>query len=166
MKTEMTKSEVRAMIRSDLDQSTIPMQVKSLYILANAVELLSAGTFMRIKGVFARRGIPCDSNELLSGLANYCRAVKMASVQFYKCVQPQIEGATFDLGHTPEQAAEAYDTFAEDSNELVRLFLLYTDRTGGNDRWRDVFTLLRKMPSMGYFKDEDFTRFKMKRYEG
>lgn len=96
-------------------------------------------------------------------ITDYCRYTKMASSLFFQRIEPQISGATFELGRNYQESCEAYDGFAEDSNELCRLFLLYLDRTAKTERWRDVFALLRRMPSQGLFKDEDFTRFKMKR---
>lgn len=162
MSKGITKEQRKA-IHADVDASTLPQELKAIYILANAVELMTQNAFGRLKYVFARNGVIINENELLTGITDYCRYTKMASSLFFQRIEPQISGATFELGRNYQESCEAYDGFAEDSNELCRLFLLYLDRTAKTERWRDVFALLRRMPSQGLFKDEDFTRFKMKR---
>lgn len=62
--------------------------------------------------------------------------------------------------------AEAYDGFSQDQLEVVRLLMLYVDRTArNNDAFAKVFATLRRMPGNGLFKDEDIARFKMKKID-
>ncbi len=59
---------------------------------------------------------------------------------------------------------EAYEGFMEDKLEVVRLVMLYIDRTAlNNDAFARVFKTLRNLPPGGVFKDEDVAMFKMKR---
>lgn len=154
---------MRRKIYADIDASTIPQELKALYLLATAVQIMNETVFRRIQHVFLENGITIGSNVLLDGLDDYCRTTKKASRQFFRKVEPQIAGATFDVGRDASEGAAVYDAFSEDCNELCRLVLLYLDRTDKNERWRDVFTLLRRMPSTGTFRDEDFTRYKMRK---
>jgi len=161
-KATVTPEQYKA-IHDDIDASTIPQELKAIYILANALQLMVENAFQRLKYIHLNNGVEVKENDLLKGITDYCRTTKMASWQFYNRIEPQISGATFEIGRDYQEGAQAYDNFSEDSNELCRLFLLYLDRTAKTERWRDVFALLRRMPSQGLFKDEDFTRFKMKR---
>ena len=161
-KATVTPEQYRK-IHADIDASTIPQELKAIYILANSLQLMVENAFQRLRYVHANNGVIIQDNELLKGITEYCRLTKMASWQFYNRIEPQISGATFEIGRDNQEGCEIYDQFSEDSNELCRLFLLYLDRTAKNERWRDVFTFLRRMPSTGLFKDEDYTRFKMKR---
>lgn len=159
------RTDTHRMIAHDINNSTIPEELRAAYVLANALMLLTENSFSRIRSVYSKHGMIAKGNDLLKGLNEFCKAVKRASWLFFERIEPQIQGATFGVGRTVEEGVEVYDNFSEESNELCRLFLLYIDRTKDNERWRDVFTLLRRMPSVGVFKDEDFTRFKMKRSE-
>lgn len=154
--------KIRDAINADIDASTIPSELKACYLLSNALQLLVDNSFERIKAVFNKHGVITNRNNLLTGITDYCKMVRSASWQFFNRIEPEISGATFEIGHTPEEGAELYDNFSDDANEICRLLLLYMDRTWRNDEWRKVFTLLRKMQSTGLFNDEDFTRFKQK----
>lgn len=161
-KVTVTREQYRK-IHEDIDASTIPQELKAVYMLANALQLMVDTSFRRIRSVYAKHGALIDGNDLLKGITDYCKMTKAASWQFFNRIEPQINGATFEVGRDAAEGADAYDNFNEDCNEIVRLVLLYLDRTAGNEKWRDVFTMLRRMPTTGKFNDEDYTRYKMKR---
>lgn len=154
-------------IRADIDNSTIPDMLKVLYLMANATELLSSQSFLRIKAVFAKHGFVVRENELLSGINQYCKLIRQATYQFFERIDPQITNATWGIGrdeNNPDAPgnSSALDGFNEDANEIVRLVLLFIDRTArNNDGFSKVFKTLRQLPSAGIFNDEDITRFKM-----
>lgn len=166
----MIPKEVQAKIHADVDASTIPEMLKALYMMANATEILSQQSYQRIRAVFARNGVVPKGNDLLTGINNYCKSVKLATTQFFHYIEPQVSGATFDVLYDRENpqktasvAAAAYDDFDSDSCELIRLVLLYIDRTAKNgENYAKVFKLLRTMPPGGLFTDEDISRFKQK----
>ena len=163
----MDKDQRKA-IRRDIQNSTIPEQLKILYLMANACEILSQQSFLRIKAVFARHGFVTKENELLTGINQYCKLTQMASFQFFERIDPQIINATWGMGRDEDNPdapgnSGALDGFNEDANEIVRLVLLYIDRTSrNNDGFAKVFKLLRGLPSAGLINDEDIARFKMK----
>lgn len=163
----MTKKELDK-IRSDIDKSTIPDMLKVLYLMANATELLSQQSFLRIKAVFAKNGFIAKENELLSGINQYCKLIKQATFQFFDRIDPQITNATWGIGRNEDDPnapgnTSALDGFNEDANEICRLVLLYIDRTArNNDAFSKVFKTLRQLPSSGLINDEDIARFKMK----
>lgn len=155
-------------IREDIGKSTIPDMLKVLYLMANATELLSAQSFLRIKAVFARHGFVVKENALLSGINQYCKLIRQATYAFFERIDPQITNATWGLGRDEDNPdapgnPSALDGFNEDANEVVRLVLLFIDRTArSNDGYAKVFKTLRQLPSSGIFNDEDIARFKMK----
>lgn len=162
--------DVRQKIYKDINESTIPEMLKALYMMASATETLSQHSFQRIRAVFMKNGIAPKANDLLSGINSYCKYVKLATTQFFSSVEPQIQGATFDAVYdennhekTIDTAIGAYDGFDSDAMELIRLLLLYIDRTAKNDdNYAKVFKTLRTMPSGGLFTDADIARFKQK----
>lgn len=155
-------------IRADIKASTIPEELKVLYMLANAVEIISNQSLLRIKAVYARHGYNIKENDMLTGLNKYCQMQKLASNQFFERIDPHIINATWgcdrdeDDPNAPGNPA-AMDSFNEDSNEIIRLIYLYIDRTArNNDGFAKVFKTLRQLPPSGLFNDEDITRYKMK----
>ena len=145
-------------IWEDINSSTIPEEIKAVYLLADATETMSTQIFERIKCVYVKHGYKLSENELLTGINKYCRSVKSASFQFYQRIEPQVSGATFDIG-----GAMSYDSFNGWANEICRLVLLYLDRCAGDkDTFAKTFELLRKRKSGGLIKDEDITKYKMK----
>lgn len=163
----MNKKDIEK-IRGDINKSTIPDMLKALYLMANATELMSQQSFLRIRAVFARYGYVVNENELLSGINQYCKLIRQATFQFFSRIDPQITNATWGIGRDegrPDSPGNtnALDGFNEDSNEVCRLVLLYLDRTcRNNESYATVFKTLRKLPSCGMFNDEDIARFKMK----
>ena len=161
------KDQIKA-IRKDIENSTIPEQLKVLYLMANATEILSQQSFQRIKAVFARHGMLTKENDLLTGINQYCKFTKMASYQFFERIDPQIINATWGMGRDEDNPdapgnPDALDGFNEDANEIVRLVLLYIDRTArNNEAFAKVFKTLRQLPSSGLIHDDDISRFKMK----
>ena len=167
-KTDVAK-EAQREIRAEIMASTIPEELKVLYLMANATELMSTQSFIRLKRVFARHGYTINENELLTGINQYCRFIKMATHHFFERIDPQIQNATFFAGRYEDETTgnvAAYDGFNGDTSEICRLVLLYVDRTArNNDGFAKVFKTLRQMPSSGLLKDEDIAKYKMKDFK-
>ena len=150
--------EIRKKVWDEVDASTIPEEIKVLYLLADATETMSTQIFERIKRIWAKNGWTLNENELLTGINDYCKFVKRASFLIYQKIEPQVSGATFDIGGT-----EHYDNFNGWACEICRLILLYLDRCAGDkETFAKTFTMLRKLPSGGLINDEDISKYKMK----
>lgn len=153
-----------------IDASSIPDMLKVLYMFASATETLSQHTNQRIKSVFLMHGQKAKENGLLTGINDYCKSVRLATTQFFDSIEPKINGATFGSIYdkerheeTIEAATGAYDGFEADALELIRLVLLYVDRTyKSNENFAKVFKTLRCMPPGGLFSDNEIARFKQK----
>lgn len=158
--------ETQKAIREEIGASTIPEELKVLYLMANATELMSTKAFIRLKSVFRKHGYTINENELLTGITQYCRMIKMATYHFFERIEPQIINATYSAGRYEDEPTgdiAAYDGFNQDTNEICRLVLLYIDRTArSKDGFAKVFKTLRQLPSSGLFNDEDITKYKIK----
>jgi len=151
--------DIKKKIWDEIDASTIPEEIKALYLMADATETMCTQIFERIKHVWAKHGWKCGENELLTGINEYCKSVKRASFLFYQRIEPQVSGATFDIG-----GAEQYDNFNGWANEICRLVLLYLDRCAGDkEMFAKTFSMLRRSKSGGLIADEDISKYKMKR---
>ena len=166
-KSSVTKEREKA-IRDEIKSSTIPEELKVLFLMANATELMSTQAFERLKSVFRRHGYVINENEILTGITQYCKMIKMATYQFFDRIEPQIQGATFFAERYEGEPGDsgAYDGFLSDTNEICRLVLLYIDRTArSKEGFAKVFKTLRQLPSAGIIKDEDIAKYKMKEYD-
>lgn len=153
-------------IWEEIENSTIPEELKVLYLMANATDIMCNQTFERIKSVYARHGYVTDENELLTGINEYCKSVKRAQFHFAQRIEPQIQGATWDVYRDEdnlERAKESYNNFSVAGNELCRLILRYYDKAATNRKaFAAVFKTLAQFPSGGFIKDEDVAKYKMK----
>ena len=71
----MDKATKKA-IHEDVRDSSIPEEMKLMYLTASACQSIVERVFQRIKNVYARHGYICDENELLSGLNEYCKTMR------------------------------------------------------------------------------------------
>ena len=167
----MTKDKSRSAINADaakaadkdIFSSSIPNEIKLMVQLANSCQVVVEDVFNRIKGVYAKHGFrPTNDNEILKGLADYCKCVKQAGYHFFNRIEPLIADATFfageniDDGMTPSQR---YDSFNGAANVGVRLMMLYADRVYDEETYGRLFKFLRQMPTRGVFSDGDIARF-------
>lgn len=160
----MDKS-IKKKIWDEIEHSTIPEEIKVLYLLANTTDIMCNQTFERIKSVYAKYGYVTNENELLTGINDYCKDIKMAQFHFQQRIHPQIQGATWDVyrDEDSDRAMEAYNGFNVAGNEFCRLILRYYDKASTNrEAFKAVFKTLSRFPSGGFIKDEDVAKYKMK----
>ena len=147
----------------EIHSSSIPSEIKLMIQMANGTQAVVEDTFNRIKGVYAKHGFrPTNDNEILKGLADYCKAVKAAGFHFFNKIEPLIEDATFYGGDEDEDGmtgSQRYDAFNGAANIGVRLLMLYADRVCDEETYAKLFKTLRQMPTRGIFSDSDIARF-------
>lgn len=148
-------------IHKEICSTSIPEEMHTLYLLANSVQILTETIFRRIEHVFLENNIHPKSNDLLDSIEDYCRMIRKACRKFYDSIEPQICGATFNYGRTAKEKAALYDSFNAMSNELIRLLMLYRDRTNKNDKYLDIFEYLYNLESTGLFTLEDILKYKI-----
>ena len=161
-RTELNAAAARAADK-ELHATSIPNEIKLMIQMANGTQAVVEDTFNRIKGVYAKHGFrPTNDNEILKGLADYCKAVKAAGFHFFNKIEPLIEDATFYGGDDDEDGmtgSQRYDAFNGAANIGVRLLMLYADRVCDEESYGKLFKTLRQMPTRGIFSDADIARF-------
>ena len=160
--TEINAAAAKA-AEKDIHSSSIPTAVTLMVQMANSCQIVVEDVFNRIKGVYAKHGFrPTNDNEILKGLTDYCKAVRMEGHHFFARIDPLITDATFYSGDEIDDgmtAIQRYDAFNGAANVGVRLLMLYADRVYDDETYGKLFRLLRKMPSRGVFSDADIARF-------
>lgn len=146
----------------DIHSSSIPNEIKLMVQMANSTEVVVQDVFNRIKGVYAKHGFrPTNDNEILKGIADFCKAVRAAGYHFFNRIEPLITDATFYAGDYEDglTGSQRYDAFNGAANIGVRLLMLYADRVCDEETYAKLFKTLRQMPSRGIFSDSDIARF-------
>lgn len=167
----MADKNSKKAIRSDIEATTIAEELKLMYHMAGATQSVVEDVMKRLRCIYRRNGFIIKDNEMLSGLNDFCRCIKQADFHFFNRIDNHVINCTWGMGRDEDHPdapgnAEAYDGFSQDQLEVVRLLMLYVDRTArNNDAFAKVFATLRRMPGNGLFKDEDIARFKMKKID-
>ena len=160
----MDKDALKA-IHDDIDKTSIPEEMKLMYLMANATQSVLLHVYDRIKSAYLRHGYNTTENPLLKGLNDYCKTVKRASTLFEDKIQPQIDNATWGIGldENEEGSIIAFDGFNSKSNEFVRLIQNYMNAADPEKMYKAVFTLMRRMASpKPLFENKVISHFKMK----
>lgn len=160
----MDKETLKA-IHNDIDTTSIPEEMKFMYLIANATQSVVLHVYDRIKSAYRRHGYDTIENSLLKGLNEYCKTVKRASTLFEDKIQPQIDNATWGIGldENEEGNVEAFDGFDAKSKEFVRLLLNYMNGADDEKMYKAVFTTMRRNASSSpLFENKVISHFKMK----
>ena len=160
----MTKEEIKA-IHDDIDSTSIPEEMKLMYLMANATQSVVLHVYDRIKSAYRRHGYDTTENPLLKGLNDYCKTVKRASTLFEDKIQPQIDNATWGVGMDENEDGNivAFDGFNAKSNEFVRLLQNYMNADDAEKMYKAVFTTMRRNASPNpLFENKVISHFKMK----
>lgn len=160
----MTKEELKA-IHDDIDTTSIPEEMKLMYLMANATQSVVLHVYDRIKSAYLRHGYITTKNPLLQGLNEYCKTVKKACADFEYRIQPQIDNATWGIGldENEEGSIVAFDGFNAKSNEFVRLLQNYMNAADAEKMYKAVFTTMRRNASPSpLFENKVISHFKMK----
>lgn len=161
----MKQIDIKA-IHKEIESSSIPEEMKLMYLMAAATQNVVLHVFDRIKSVYIRHGYICKENELLKGLNDYCKTIKKACTKFEDMIQPQINNATWEVGLDENEKGnlEAFDGFNAKSNELVRLIQNYMNAADPETMYDAVFRTMRRLASPNPpFENRVISHFKMKK---
>ena len=152
-------------IHEDIDSSSIPEEMKLMYLMASATQSVVLHVYDRIKSAYLNHGWVTTGNDHLKGLNDYCKAVKKACIDFEHRIEPQINDATWGVGldESEEGGIIAFDGFNAKANEFVRLLLNYMNTLEPEKMYKAVFTTLRKNASPHpVFDNKVISHFKIK----
>ena len=165
----MAAKDTKKAIRADIEATTLTEEMKLMYLLAGATQSVVEDVMNRLRAIYRKNGLAIRENEMLSGLNDFCRCVRQAGFHYYNRIDNHVINCTWgmgrDEGHPDADGdTEAYDGFMEDQLEVVRLVMLYVDRTARNaEAFGRVFGTLRRMSGSGIFTDADISRFKIRK---
>lgn len=161
----MVDKETLKVIHNNIDKTSIPEEMKLMYLMANSVQSIILHVYDRIKWEYVKQGYIIGENPLLKGMNEYCKTVKRACKLFEDVIQPQIDNATWGIGldESEEGNVLAFDGFDAKSKEFVRLLQNYMNAADPEKMYKAVFTTMRRMASpKPLFENKVISHFKMK----
>lgn len=121
-------------------------ELKLAYNFAQATDILLASIGRRLKQFGGMR------QEKKQNFNRFTKAVKDAAYWYERAFEGDLEAAT--CGEWSR-----LDGYRQDANELIRVMMLYIDRTTTYKTYGEVMEYLRNLPEGGLFSAEDVKRY-------
>lgn len=153
----MTKEQVRkprVTFPSGKFLNAADIKVNLMHLVARALDILVTDTVNTL-----RDGGYEWQRESKQAFKRYVKCVEDSCYWFEKAIEDEVEDAVANSG----EGWELYDSYLEDANEIVRLLLLYMDRSHDLSNRDKIFRFIREIPEQGLFTDEEIDRFRMKK---
>lgn len=139
------KSEKRINAASAL----VGNELKLAYNLAQAVDILLASVARRLSAFGGMK------REKKMAFSQFRKAVESAAYWFDRAFEGDLEAAT--CGEWLK-----LDGYRQDANELIRVMMLYIDRTTTYKTYGELVKHMEDMPEGGIFSAGDIARFNFK----
>lgn len=124
-------------------------EMKLAYNFAQAVDILLNTIDRRVRAHGAGRGL---RRERKQAFRRWVESVTAASRWFSVAFEGELEAAT--CGDWRK-----LDGYRQDANELIRMAMLYIDRTSTYGAYHHIMEVLQSMPEGGIFSEEDVRRY-------
>lgn len=159
--TKKDKAEMKAAIKEELAKSSFPDKLTLLVAMITAVDLLRGDIDSHMRAVYYKHGLADSASRymgagMLSGMNEYCRVTERAERLCEEFIEP------YQNTVIEESGAAAYDSMRNDAAELVRLMMLYTDRTRSREGYEELMKYMCSLPSAGVFSEDDIMRHRVR----
>ena len=139
-------------VEKAIKYSSVSMLTNIMYIMLMCVDILQE----EIDKEF-RKHSERFHHEKRQAFNRYKKCMLDASVWIEKF------GVDQSVWEAVHENTSRFDGFRADANELLRLVLLYVDRSHTEDGFYKIFRYLRSLPENGIFSEEDVAKFEFKR---
>lgn len=153
----MTKEQVRrprVTFPSGKFLNAADIRVNLMHLTARALDILVTDTVNTLTA-----GQYEWQKESKQAFNRYIKCVKDSCYWFQKAIEEEVEYAVDKSG----EGWDLYDSYLEDANEIVRLLMLYMDRSHELANRDKVFRFLREIPEQGLFTEQEIDKFRMKK---
>lgn len=144
--------ETEKRIGAACKETSLGWKVNVLYVLTAAVDVLVNDVDRDLKKI----GTSFDKEKKRT-FGRYAKSVRDCAYWVDRL------GIDETVWRASGESARRYDGFLADARELLRLILLYVDRSHSEDGFYRIFRFLRSLPENGLFAEEDIARFEFKR---
>lgn len=158
-KNKITK-ELEKKIGDEIEEGSIIYEMVAATLLCNSLDMMLRDVDNRIRAIYRRHGLnakPAASDNVITGMSRYSKAVHSALYWFERDIEPRIEACTFE-----SSGLKAYEDFRLSANELCRFILLMVDRGKIDGAMEKIFKFMENLEKGDRFTDEDLNRFIMK----
>lgn len=153
--------DIEQKISVEIEQSSIIFESIAATLMCNALDVMLRDMDNRIRAIYRKYGLnaqPADTENILTGMARYSKAVHNALYWFERDVEKRITDCTF----ASSGGVKSYDDFRYSANELCQLILLCIDRGQYDGAMEKIFRYLNRLKKGTRFSDEDVERFVLK----
>ena len=137
----------------EIEKTAIGWEVNLMYILLQVVDVLveDIDWQLRLRGNNFKR-------ELKQSFKRYTQKQKDASYWLHDII-----GVDRAFWEATEKNSKKYSNSIADAHELLRMCMLYMDRSHTEDGYYQIMRFLRSLPNGGLFPDEFVARFNFNR---
>lgn len=153
--------EIETKISAAIEDSSIIDEMVAATLMCNSLDVMLRDIDNRIRAIYRKYGLnakPADTENVLTGMARYSKAVHNALYWFERDVEQRITDCTFGSAG----GVKSYDEFRYSANELCQLILLAVDRGKHDGAMAKIFNYLHKLKKGDRFSQEDIDRFFLK----
>lgn len=148
---ELTEFQ-RDILRQAMEK--VGSRIKLAYSLSLALDILITDideslTFRDSRGMPLRIGFEREQKQHFK---NFISHLKSADAEYERTIAPSLEASA-------EGDYSKFEGYRQDGNELIRIMMLYIDRTLTVEKVRQVVEYLEGMPEGGLFPPEIIQRF-------
>lgn len=153
--------EIEQKISAEIEEGSIIYESVAATLMCNSLDVILRDIDNRIRAIYRKHGInakPADTENIITGMSRYSKAVHNALYWFERDIEPRITDCTFGSAG----GVKSYDDFRYSANELVQIVLLCIDRGQYDGAMAKIFRYLDRLKKGTRFSDEDIERFVLK----
>lgn len=147
------------LVNKAIDESTISSEASSCALMAEALSIMLEDIDRRMRNIYASHGIvtKSDGTDILTGMARYCNAVRLAMGEYERSMRGKFEELTFGYG-----GVESYDGFRRSANDVARLVMKLCDKGKAEGVLSKIEKYIDRFKEQSRFTKEDYQRFILK----
>lgn len=154
---------IKLAIAEDIYNSSIPEEMKLMYLMAGGLQSIVLHVCSRINAVYKQYGYRCVVNDKIKGVSDYSKMIMKASEEFESRIQPLVNELTWEQGEDDSGNVTAFDGFNAKANELVRLCMNYMNAEDPDKMYAAIFTAMKRNAAKNpIFEDKVISHFKIK----
>ena len=154
---------IKLAIAEEIYNSSIPEEMKLMYLLAGGLQSIVLHVCSRINAVYKKHGYRCVVNDKIKGVSDYSKMILKASEEFEARIQPLINELTWEQRENDSGNVTAFDGFNAKANELVRLCMNYMNAEDPDKMYAAIFTAMKRNAAKNpIFEDKVISHYKIK----
>lgn len=152
----LPKADMVKMVNNAIDETTISSEASTCALMTEALSIMLQDLDDRMRSIYAAHGMITkhEGDSIMSGMARYCKAVRMAMAEYEKSIRGKFEECTFGYG-----GVQSYDNFRRSCNDVARITMKLCDKGKAEGVMKKIESYINRFKPQGRFTEEDYNRF-------